>query len=165
MENKTRVKKNPSLESSSKPAHLLGNSGWISWVSFQMWLTIAVTNLLILVYEATKPTIRYEMVWICVNYVTTAKPQFTGLLPLKQQHTLLYFVDSFEFYLWQMGQIGVINLSSQILFKEIRYSSTKPTWLVVLTILENMSSSMGRMTSHMGLFENRVYSQWNSHLL
>jgi hypothetical protein len=47
-----------------------------------------------------------------------------------------------------MGQIGVINLSSQILFKEIKYSSTIPTWLVVLIILKNMSSSMGRMTSH-----------------
>ena len=64
MENKTRVKKIPSLESSSKPAHLFGSSGWISWVSFQMWLTNTVTNLLILVYEATEPTIRYEYVWI-----------------------------------------------------------------------------------------------------
>ena len=34
-----------------------------------------------------------------LQYVATAKPQFTGLLPLKQQHTLLYIVVFFASYL------------------------------------------------------------------
>ena len=109
-----------------------------------MWLTNTVTNRLILVYEAT--TIRYEYVWITVR--CHSKTAIHRVITIKTTTHLTIHCCFFASYLWQMGQIGVINLSSQILFKGIRYSSTKPTWLVVLTILKNMSSSMGWMTSH-----------------